>query len=680
MNLPNPFNITKAVDFSDEEIRDYWVDIQRAGGFLGMVRPSSPMPMLILGGKGSGKTHVMRYFSYPLQRLRNPKNVVRQIEQEGYLGVYFRCGGLNAFRFSGKGQDEEKWEAVFVYYMELWLSQLALQTVADAFANHDDLAANEQAICTRIVSLFDNPPFKAPPRILELIWRISCLQKETDAAVNNCAISRSLDLNIRVTGGRLIFGVPQILAQCLPALKKVLFLYIVDEFENLTARQQKYFNTLLREKDPPASFKIGSRLYGIKTFGTYSAGEENTEGSEYETLRLDADLRKTNAKYSDFARRLVARRLIESRSLPKGSADLKVVAGSLDSCFETIPQDTLGEAETSFVRDKYHGSLRPYVKSLRQELLKGLRGGVAPGVSTEGDVGAILSALEVTDYPLVEKANILLFYQEWSKGNNLREAAARIREDRIAYVQDPAAESRHKKKLDHFRGDLLAQLLRECGRKQRYLGMDVFIHMSCGLPRNLLIILKNIFKWAVFGGETPFGTQPVSEKSQQHGVLEGSEWFYRDARMTGSDGSIVRGGLDRLATLFREVRFADKPSECSLSSFSADLSRVTDEARRVIALAENYSLLVAAETGQRDRNTKRVDSKYQLSGMLAPRWDLPVYRRGVIALKPGEVNAIFDPARKAEFPRHLDARVGRMNAPFAARKDDGLQTTLPGMR
>ena len=84
----NPFNITKAVDFSDQEINDYWVDISSGDGFTGLAKPTSPMPMLILGGKGSGKTHLMRYFSYPLQCIRHKKDVIGGIKNDKYIGVY----------------------------------------------------------------------------------------------------------------------------------------------------------------------------------------------------------------------------------------------------------------------------------------------------------------------------------------------------------------------------------------------------------------------------------------------------------------------------------------------------------------------------------------------------------------------------------------------------------------
>ena len=78
----NPFNITKAVDFTDQEINDYWIDIPESGGFQQLVKPTSPMPMFILGGKGSGKTHLMRYFSYPLQKIRHAGRVHRDVQDE----------------------------------------------------------------------------------------------------------------------------------------------------------------------------------------------------------------------------------------------------------------------------------------------------------------------------------------------------------------------------------------------------------------------------------------------------------------------------------------------------------------------------------------------------------------------------------------------------------------------
>ena len=57
----NPFDITKAVDYTDNEIYKYWVDLDGQAS-VKVMKPDSLMPMIIVGSKGSGKTHIMKYY------------------------------------------------------------------------------------------------------------------------------------------------------------------------------------------------------------------------------------------------------------------------------------------------------------------------------------------------------------------------------------------------------------------------------------------------------------------------------------------------------------------------------------------------------------------------------------------------------------------------------------------
>jgi hypothetical protein len=660
--IQNPFNITKAVDFSDQEINDYWVDIASGDGFAAMAKPTSPMPMLILGGKGSGKTHLMRYFSYPLQRIRHGADVVRGIQEDKYIGVYLRCGGLNSARFRDKGQTPETWADIFAYYMELWLSQLVLSTVLTAFGGTPELGDRESKVAAELAALIDLGQRASPTSLSDLSALLRNLQQEVDVAVNNSAISRTLSLHIAVTRGNLIFGIPEAITANLSSMGDCLFLYLIDELENLSEIQQKYVNTLLRERRGPCTFKIGAKLWGIRTFSTYSADEDNKEGSEFEILRLDAKLRE-NKHYKGFAKRLIARRLAEFNRVPSVPTALDASAKSLGDCFEEPTKSRFCSSETGFVVEKYRGQERPYFKRVRQHLEKGLRRAADPGLSAPADIEMALSDLRCPDFPLLEKVNLFLFYKEWSSKRNLLNAAHVIADECRNHIAGLGEDGRYKKILEHFKSDLLAQLYRETDQRQRYVGLNTFIEISAGIPRNLLIVLKQVFAWAKFSGERPFDGRPISIRSQQAGVLEAAEWFYGDARMIGREGQFVIDSINRLGTLFRGIRFSEKPSECSCSTFSADVSRSSEAARRVLELAEKWSLLIDVG-GQRDRNTARIDAKYQLNPMLAPRWDLPIYRRGVLALTPEEVNAIFDPEHLREFDDLAEARVARMSAPF----------------
>src|SRR4051794_34091506 len=113
----NPFDITKADDFSNDDIARLWVDLPVGARIADVLEPTSPMPLLVIGGKGSGKTHLLRHASYPLQKLR-AQHQLTNVTAEGYLGIYFRCSGLNTGRFAGKGQPGDKWQTVFEYFME----------------------------------------------------------------------------------------------------------------------------------------------------------------------------------------------------------------------------------------------------------------------------------------------------------------------------------------------------------------------------------------------------------------------------------------------------------------------------------------------------------------------------------------------------------------------------------
>ena len=670
MNEPffNPFRVTRAADLKDEQINEYWVDLTDGSGFIELIQPRLEMPMLILGGKGSGKTHLMRYLSFPLQKIRHSADLAGGIRKDGYLGIYLRCSGLNSSRFRGKRQSDDAWADVFAYYIELWLGQLVVETCREVVPEDSRSASIlEPRIAVKVKDLFDKPSDEFPTTLAGLITHFRMLQKQLDVAINNCALDGSLDVTIRATSGRLIFGIPRILTEYIPELRDILFVYLIDEFENLTEPQQKLLNTLIREKEAPCSFKIGARLYGMRTYSTYCAEEDIKEGSEFECLQLDTRLRADERRYATFARRLVVRRLTICGILASPPETDTAIREFLSKAFDTVSTHGLAQEATDIVKQKYVGRERPYFRSLRQVLKKGLNANAISGVSSPHHIDELIRLLSCTDFPLLEKLNCFILYQKWSANKNLVEAAEAISEDCRNYLESQDTTMPYHSKLLHWKYDLLAQLRRDCDLKQQYSGFETLLELSWGNPRHLLILLKHILSWALFKNETPFDGIPVSIKAQVEGVRDAAEWFFRDARMTGRDGQLIQNAIGRLGTLFRGIRFANKPSECSISTFSYEPAAVTTDTRRLIDLAEKWLLLVYVG-GQRDRNSDRIDMKCQLNRLLAPRWDISSSRRGALAISGEELNSIFDPDFTDEFNQRLKIRIDRMTAPFFGAK------------
>jgi hypothetical protein len=225
--------------------------------------------------------------------------------------------------------------------------------------------------------------------------------------------------------------------------------------------------------------------------------------------------------------------------------------------------------------------------------------------------------------------------------------------------------------LDHFKSDLLAQLYRNCGRgRGLYAGLDTLIHLSQGIPRNLLSLLKHIYRRSFFAGEKPFQQGSViSIRSQVEGVRDAAAWFWEDAQ-PDSHGTEVRAAIEALAELFREVRYSPKPAECDLGTFTVGPNVGTAIAREVLQHAENWSYLIRIRDGGVNKNDRAaIDDKFQLSPMLAPRWGVSEHRRGAIPISEEMFDAIFDPAHRGELVELKKERLKGMLEPHKRAQD-----------
>ena len=663
----NPFAVTKAVDFSDQEIDTHWVEWPETGGFADLLNVASPMARIVTGGKGAGRTHILRHFSAPVQAIRTHEGPLEQVQQDGVLGIYARCSGLNSRRFRRRGIAAETWEDIFAQYTDVWLAQAVLDAFAIVTAENPPSEAQQRDIVTQVRDLLiDSSGMTEPANLGALRQEFFGLQRSLDRAIADAAFGRPLpsDLTLQTFRGALAFGLPLALREHYPPLKDTMFLYLLDEFENFTEVQQRYIQTLVREKTVGVSFVIGVRTYGLRTLQTLSAGEENKRGSEFDEIDLDRRyLAPGKQPFATFCIRLVSRRLARYGFLE----DLEETARPAEALrrLRGLFDVSQPAQEEQWAIGHYDPQDRPYLKNLTENLTRAeARADAALEIS--GNVDFILDAVRIPSRPLLEKVNIFFVYREWSRGRSLRAAAEQLLSTRSAPDSTGTVHPTPAQRaiLKHYATDLRAQLNHDMAQPQTYSGIDQFITMSRGLPRNLLVMLKNIYRWSVFNGEQPFQGERISLESQRLGVREAADWFFEDAKPEGEEGESLQAAIRRLGEMFRRFRFSDKPVESSLAAFSADLTACSQVAREMVNIAAERSLLLHLPQGQKERNTGIVEAKLQLNPLLSPLWDLPTARRGAVRLAPEEVNAIFDSAYSKDFRTVLGRRLRRMDAPF----------------
>jgi len=658
--ISNPFDITKAVDYTDADIYKYWVDLGDDNqGFEGLIKPDTLMPMIIVGSKGSGKTHVMKYFSYELQKIRcqaECSSMQEGLAREKFIGIYIRCSGFNSDKFNGKGVDAEIWSTLHSYFWELWVGERLVNVLIDLRENGSITDVNEEEIVSGILGMFlkQKEGIKSYEALNQYFIE---LQRGVDYQVQNfmfLGLERP-QVEVLLTTAKLTYGIPALLKEKIPFFKNKYILYLIDELENFSAEQQQLIQTLIREKPVACTFRVGTRPYGVRTLKTLRGVEENHDGAEFEGVILDEFLR--NYKYySKYVTDILINRLRNSGiSLPREF--------SLESLFEEQTNTDILQQ----VASKKNRQSRAYMATLETKLIK---------IPLAKEVIAeIMSNLAYPDDILIERTNVLLMYSA-IKDNKDRsieayvKASMEIAQSARSYAIEGSRENLHATKLEKYKQDLVDTLSREGRVDIPFNGLSKLIELSCGTPRTILCLLKAAFNNQYYNtGKIPFEEgRKLTVKSQRIGIESTYDWFFEENRIPSMAQARATDAIMRLGDYLRKARFSDLPPQCSINIFTLNSGELSPNARMVFEALLSYSYIVQTDE-RRQINSDNKTHVYQLNKILYPKYELALSKRGSINFTPEDAECIFNLEKKAEYDAFVDRKMKVYNFPFGGKQE-----------
>lgn len=658
--ISNPFDITKAVDYTDDEIYKYWVDLGDDNqGFEGLIKPDTLMPMIIVGSKGSGKTHLMKYFSYELQKIRcqaKASSMQEGLAKEKFIGIYIRCSGFNSDKFNRKGVDAEIWSTLHSYFWELWVGERLVNVLIDLRENGSITDVNEEEIVSGILGMFlkQKEGIKSYEALNQYFIE---LQRGVDYQVQNfmfLGLERP-QVEVLLTTAKLTYGIPALLKEKIPFFKNKYILYLIDELENFSAEQQQLIQTLIREKPVACTFRVGTRPYGVRTLKTLRGVEENHDGAEFEGVILDEFLR--NYKYySKYVTDILINRLRNSGiSLPREF--------SLESLFEEQTNTDILQQ----VASKKDRQSRAYMATLETKLIK---------IPLAKEVIAeIMSNLAYPDDILIERTNVLLMYSA-IKGNKDRSIEAYVKssmeiaQSARSYAIEGSRENMHAIKLEKYKQDLVDTLSREGRVDIPFNGLSKLIELSCGTPRTILCLLKAAFNNQYYNtGKIPFEEgRKLTVKSQRIGIESTYDWFFEENRIPSMAQARATDAIMRLGDYLRKARFSDLPPQCSINIFTLNSGELSPNARMVFEALLSYSYIVQTDE-RRQINSDNKTHVYQLNKILYPKYELALSKRGSINFTPEDAECIFNLEKKAEYDAFVDRKMKVYNFPFGGKQE-----------
>lgn len=605
----NYFKNTKASYFDDIDIVKYWVNIEN---ITQIVLPESSIPIRILGGKGSGKTHILRYFSFQTQKIRahnEGKTCLQYIQENKYLGIYMSINGLALNRFSGKGISEEEWNSLFFYYINLEFVERYIKKLLEIFQNTQKNIDTDKKI-------FIHCLFKNKHQTLESLFTLVEKEKsDIDSRISKLSMPFA-NKEVVMHGINPIFPIESSFLEVIytilnefDELNNIKVLFIIDEFENATVNQKKYYNTLLRHPDHEKVKRISIRIAGRLTIepdlDTFDDNEKLLEGSEINTVFLEDFFRNT---FADFTKRLYKKRLLSDELI------------NLEASLQTSKE--CNEKELSIISSQKKVQKKFYLQTFEKALLKTYK---------KEEVKQILNNIQNDDI-FYEKMNTFLCYKKWN--SNLVLFSNQIKEmldknDLSLYEQQ-----------NKFKIDMTYQLFREFRKKYYISGYDEILKLSNFNPRIFLLILSNIFDEASLE-KVDFFNDTISCKIQHNALLEASTWFWNNFTEDIQDSKVL-WAVNEICSFFREARQSPKPSEKTMISFSYVTSEVSEEINKLVDIAVYHSLLIENRTHKRkNRNTSKLERQLRIHPMLSPKWELSLTVGGTTSFSSDDMNALF---------------------------------------
>lgn len=122
----NPFDDYNANVLAPDLILQYWCTPFRIGALKDYDEArffSEKMPVVLQGSRGSGKTTILKFFSFPVQIERASQSgltIEKQLSADGGVGFYLRCDEsfLNMFKTVFAFTMKESWNACFKHYLD----------------------------------------------------------------------------------------------------------------------------------------------------------------------------------------------------------------------------------------------------------------------------------------------------------------------------------------------------------------------------------------------------------------------------------------------------------------------------------------------------------------------------------------------------------------------------------
>lgn len=626
LNYKDSLSAVLANNRSEHIGMDVWEDFVLPY-FYTKIDFNSSFPLRIEGGRGSGKTMLLRYLSYHSRFSEKRKNI--PISELEAVGLYLKADTQFLRQFQKRGVEEEKWESIFSHYVNTCLlTEICSAIIKMSKASYaDGEIFDADTIELKSLRAYGD---KLCGNVHSLIEEFRNERKRCELAVANPRLIESV----------LIFP-DSILTDLINEIKESItprnlkFKVYFDEYENLLKYQQLIINTRMKHSEPPLIFNIAAKLNGVPHSET-TGSESLSFKHDYTIENLDNHLAEES--FECFAAEILFLRLSKSDYKYKeifAGVQLNSIDDVKKRQDETYKEKVLGSAQ-NLLPGKTHEYLAEEVFS-EPKLLKKLKGEIEAGLKTKS------SKLEPSHFidPTNKKASIvassLLFRKRLSAEEILTNMASLKSGEENKFTGSTSW-------IQNFFIGSYLKLLRSFKTDSTfYAGFDVYVHLANGNMRHFLELCRTAFSNFSIRSDDNIS---IDFRSQHISAMQTSEILFREISSFMPHGKRLKTFCGRLGDIFGLFQERNSQSEPEITHFNikGGFQSLKNEDQDFLKEAEKWGILITTTSTKGKSLDRKDDCDWVLNPIYSPYFFISYRKIRKTYFEPEELSAIISEA------------------------------------
>lgn len=580
-------------------------------------------PLIFEGGRGCGKTTLLRYLSHATQL--SPNRELTQQTLPKQIGLYLRADTQHLRTFRGEALSEDDWHRAFEH-------DLCLSIATELLSALQLLSSNAQrrqsfpGVDALDFTAWRDFDATAPTTLSALTRHIRSARNRFSMWLNNQDGDqpRPTFLPLRPALLELI----NVVLEQLDFMRDRVFFVFIDEYENLLEYQMRAVNTRLKHSEAPLIFHIATKRNGMVTRQTLSA-EQLQERDDFRTCDIEE---WAETDFPLFAAELFCSRLrrkgidVGSQAIePETLLSLTGIKARLDN--QAYRRETLEAARKILPGLSNENAARHVLQD------KGLRGRLRDNIAT----GLKLSdaAHQPDDFIREDLAQEALcvpaLLHQGKKPKDLlveldKKAEKKTNQFDTAYWTH-----------NYFSASMYLLFLPLPTPCVLYAGFDAFLKLSKGNTRHFLELCHLSLQGTdVIDGQV----QSVDIKNQAMAARDASALFVKETQGSGDFGNRLFHVVNTLGQVFRLSHARPSQSEAERTHFAISGGDLKPDAQKLLSECLKWSVLfVAPETKVKGARLETMD--YIFNPIYAPYFGISFNKGRKLELPASAVETLM---------------------------------------